>query len=281
MTQPGERARPAVDQTEIIEHIERLGADQLALAGDQIALADADRRQAVLTHQLFDAPLAEEGVTAQVGATLEAGGDQAAAEAASGHRLVLQLQIGGLQQGSVGDAGHHPLAEHAQLGLAHRPFPAHQLGCAEVLQPLPFGSGEIERVDAGLLARPLLLHLGEAAIKAILQLAAGPFIHHLHLGAGHHLAAPLLQGRTVHHGGVLGRPHGERGRQTGPQAGLHQPGPAGEQGHQQAGQHHGRQAAAAPGHDRQAGALQPQQAAPQGSDPPEAVGHGSEQERKR
>ena len=273
MAQPGQRPRSPVDQPEGIEHIKGLGADRFTLAGDQIPLAHRDRRQAIAGDQLLDPLLAEQGIAAQVGAALQAAGHQAAAQLTADAGLLDQMQSGRLQQGFLRHIGHHALAQHAQLGGAHGLLPRRQQDRIEAADPAALDVGEVERVDPGLAAVALLAQLAEGALQLADQLLAGPFIDHFHRGARHHLAAALLQGGAVHHRGIAGGAHGEGSRHAGAQAGLHQPGPAGEQRHQQAADHHGQQAAGPPADDGLAGPLQPQQTAPQGSEPPHRLGH--------
>jgi len=273
MGQPGQGPRPTVDQAERVEDIEGLRRDPLALADDQVTATHRDRGQAVAAEQLLDPPLAQKRIAAQIAAALQAADHETAAQLAALLGLILELQTGRLQQRSIGQGSGQPLAQHAVLGAPHVVLPGGQGDRIEAPQPEPLGAGEVERVNPGQVAAALLPHLLQRALQLVLQLAGQPLIDHLHGGAGHHLAAALLESGTVHHGGVTGSPHRERSRQAWPQTGLHQPGPAGQQSHQQAGQHHGGHAGGAPADDRLARAFQPQQAPPHRPQSPHRVRH--------
>ena len=71
MTKPGQGPRPSVHQAEVIEYVKGLGADRVALTGDQISLLHLDRGYPLLGDQRLDASLAQAWITAQVGVALQ------------------------------------------------------------------------------------------------------------------------------------------------------------------------------------------------------------------
>ena len=188
-----------VDQIEVLQHIEGLGADRFPLAGDQIVTPHTDRRQPLTGEQVLDPSLAEEAVAAQVGAPLHAGHQQAAPQAAGGGREAVQLEHRCLQQLAFRKARHHPLAEHAQLGLTQGAFPAHQLAGGQPLEPAPFLVGQVEGIGSGLVAGDGLAHILQPLLQLFLQEGVGLGVDHLDLAAGQHLATALFEGGAVDH----------------------------------------------------------------------------------
>ena len=244
MGQPGQGQGPAVDQPEVIEHVIGLGADQLALAHDQFAAADTDRGQALLGEQILDQSLTQGWVEAQVVAPEQGLGDQASSELATRGRQVLELQCGRLLQLAAGHAGHQALAQHAPLGGAQLLLPLLQVSGGQAAQPLPFGRSQAHGPHPRLGSLGQASHLLELGLELLFELVIHPGVRHLHMGAGAQQGAALVQGAGIHHRGLLGRPHGEGGRNAGPQTRLRQGGPTGEQGHQ--GRHHQNRQAIAP-----------------------------------
>ena len=265
---PGQGSGTPVHQPEVIEHVEGLLADRFPLAGDQIPLGHREGGDALLGDQFFDAPLAQGGIGAQVGLPLQGVADQAGPQGAGHGWLAFQLQVGGGEQLALGHTAAEPLAEHAQLGLAHIALPAGQGLGRLAAQPLALLAGERDRFHLLLGAGGQLLDRAQAVVELLLQELAGLRIHHQHGGAGEQFPAAAVEGAAVDHAGVFGGPGGEGGRHAGLEAWLHQPWPAGQQPHQQAGDRHAGGAAGAPGGRRGAGPLQPQGPPPEGSQPP-------------
>ena len=257
MGQPDQGQRPPVDQPEIIEHVIGLGTDQLALAHDQLAAANADRGQALLGEQVLDQALAQGGIEPQVVTPQQGLGHQAGTELAPRRRQALELHRGRLLQLAAGHAGHQALAQHAPLGGAQLLLPLLQVRGWQARQPQPFGRSQAHGPHASLGVGGQAAHFLELGLELLLELVIHPGVGHLHMGAGAEQGAALFQGAGVHHRGLLGRPHGEGGRNAGPQTRLRQGGPTGEQGHQ--GRHHQNRQAIAPTPGRQglARGLQP------------------------
>jgi hypothetical protein len=83
--------------------------------------------------------------------------------------LALQLQVGRLQQLALGHPGRQSLAEHAQLGLAHIPFPGHALGRAELAEPGPFPHAELHGLHQRVGAVGLHLDQTQGLVEAFPQ----------------------------------------------------------------------------------------------------------------
>ena len=127
MQQPGANKRPAVHEAEIVENGVGLRTDRLPLARDQLPLAHVDGGNALLREQVFNQPLGEGGVDAQIAAALQIAGQQASPNPAARFRQALQLQQCGLLQLLTGHTADDALLQHAALGLGELLLPLRQL----------------------------------------------------------------------------------------------------------------------------------------------------------
>ena len=170
----------------------------------------------------------------------------------------------------------HPLAQHARLGLAQFTLPAQQLAAAGALEPGALRRGDIDWCDLLLITGRQAADGLELAIQPRLEVLALALIDDLDIGPYPQLGAPLFEGIGVHHRGGLRRLGRKRSRNSRPQARLHQPGPAGDQGHHQGHQDHPRAGAALPGGEHLTRHLQPQQLFPEPLEPLPELVHGAQ-----
>ena len=175
-----------------------------------------------------------------------------------------------------GDIAHHPLAQHPRLGLAQFLLPAQELPATRAPQPSPPLWVDVDWSNLLLIARGETVDGFELALQPRLQVLALALIHHLDIGPKAQLGAALLQGIGVHHRGGLRRFSGEGCRDARPQAWLHQPGPAGDQGYHQGHQDDACARAATPGRQHLTRHLQPQQLPPETLEPSPELGHGAQ-----
>ena len=231
-------ARRAFDLAEVLEHVIFLGADRFPFARDQAALGHLNGGNTLFGDQRFDLALTEHGVGAEVACSLQRAGQQLAAQAAgrvSWLPKVVELQGGRIAKLGERQGVHQPLAQHAvgrttDRGLPLRGGLGHLLG-----QPLLFFRAEIYRAHPiRCIAAGDPLQFQQLPLEALSQPLAFLAVDHLHKGAWHQAAAPLLQGFAVHHQSVLRGDGIKGGWNAGSEIGLRQPWPTRHQGHQQA-----------------------------------------------
>ena len=151
-TQPDQRLGFALHFSEKVKNVVGLRADRFPLSCNEISLPHIDGGDPLFGQLFFNQLFAEDGVGAQVAASLQAACQELAGQG-TGRRVVddvtLQLKTGGLTELIHRKGAYQSLAEHAVRGLPDNVVPGEMFFMAALLQPDLFIRTEIDRTDPG------------------------------------------------------------------------------------------------------------------------------------